>query len=611
MIKITIAILLLVLTELLFCGKLKAQENYEIRKVNFKGNKSLEKSYLLDKMAVDEVSYLQKLLTDEEPTLFNHEMMEIDLERLRSAYQSEGFVDAKVSFKLAQINDKKKTVKLNFFIDEGEPYTVDSVLFKMNGGSSEFSIDSFVEANIRKLTLKKNDRFRDEALNYDLSFVRSIFLNMGYAYANVEYKLDLNISRHSTSVAYVISPGPACTVGETILTGNKNVSERFIRKQLIYKEGNVYNKSLLDKTREVLYHLQLFRVVSVLPQKENATLKNPIPVKLYVEEAPRVNTKFGVGYGTEDKFRAFADFTYLGFLGSARRINIYAKHSALAPYYLSFKWTQPQIFDKKGSVSINPFLGSNSEPGYETRTYGVNLPVTYSFSNRLSSTFTYYFEKVRQKVEAGDPEFPDPEDAKYLYNKSGILLSSVFSTAKPKFSPEQGANLSLGVKFNGYLFGGDFDYVRMWGDFRNYQKIGDWVLATRFMAGGIHSSDVDGFIPVEDRFYSGGSNSIRGWNRSELGPKRESGSPLGGKSIMEANLEFRYPLFWKLSGVAFIESGNVWKNTFYYRLNELSHAGGGGLRIETPIGPVRFDVGIPLWNEKKSAQFFISVGQAF
>jgi outer membrane protein insertion porin family len=131
------------------------------------------------------------------------------------------------------------------------------------------------------------------------------------------------------------------------------------------------------------------------------------------------------------------------------------------------------------------------------------------------------------------------------------------------------------------------------------------------MAGGIHSGDSTGFIPVEDRFYSGGSNSVRGWNRSELGPKRESSTPLGGKSIIEANLELRQHLFWRLSGVAFIDAGNVQRNSFEYKLNELAYAVGGGLRVETPIGPIRFDVGFPVWNEKRSPQFFISVGQAF
>lgn len=589
----------------------QAQENYEIRDVSFKGNKSLDKSFLIDKMAINEVSLLQKFFTRNEPTLYSQDLIEMDLQRLKKTYQSEGFVDVQVKLDPPKINNDRQTVKLKFVIDEGEPYIVDTVIFRLDEDNPNINIDSIADKNIHKLTLKQKDRFRDQTLMEDLTYIQNIFLDMGYAYVEVKYNLQLDTTQYLTGITYVVKPGPVCHFGETSVSGNEKVSEKFIRKQFDYEEGEKYNKSLLDKTRESLYHLQLFRVVSVTPQKDKTSLRNPIPVNLYIEETPRINTKFGAGYGTEDKFRAFVDFTYLGFLGTARRINIYAKHSALEPYYLSLKWTQPQIFDKKGEISINPFLGSNREPGYRTNTYGVNLPLTYNFNPRLSSTLTYYFEKVNQVIEQGDPEFPNREDKNYLYNKSGILFSSVFATANPRFSPEHGVNLSMGYKLNGYLFGGDFSYMRIWCDFRTYQKIGDWVLALRTMIGGIHSSNADGFIPVEDRFYSGGSNSIRGWSRSQLGPKRVSGSPLGGKSILEANIEFRYPLFWRIGGVAFFEGGNVWREAFTYRLNELAYATGAGLRVATPIGPIRFDVGFPIWNAKKGPQFFLSVGQAF
>jgi len=608
-IKIKKYILLTMLLLQLLILKVAAQENYEIRQVNFRGNKTLEKSFLLEKMAVDEISYLEKVLTKNEPTLYSQKLMDLDLERLKKIYQSEGFVDMNVMLKPPSVNNEKQTVKLNFEITEGNPFNVDTVQFKLENQHKKVNIDSI--AKRKKFVLKKGVRFSDEALAEDMELVENIFRDLGYAFVSVNYTIDLKPEQHKVDITYSISPGQVCTFGETKVTGNSKVSEEFIRKQIGYKNGEQYNKSLLTKTRKALYHLQLFRVVSILPVKDSVTENNSIPVRLFVEEAKMFTTEYGIGYGTEDKFRTYIDLTYIGFLGAARRLNFYAKHSALEPYYFSLKWTQPQLFNKKGSVSINPFIGNNSEPGYDTRTYGINIPASYDFNKHLNSTLTYYFEDVEQTIEEDDPEFPDPEDDKFPYKKSGILAGTVFSTENPKFSPNKGVNVSLGAKMNGYFFGGDYSYIRLWSDFRTYQKAGDLVMAFRLMAGGIHSSDESNFIPVEDRFYSGGSNSIRGWSRSQLGPKRESGSPLGGKSIFESNIELRYPLFWRLGGVAFFEAGNVWEEEFKYKLNDLGYAAGAGLRLETPIGPVRFDVGLPLWNEKKSPQFFISVGQAF
>ena len=591
--------------------QLCAQENYEVRQIDFHGNRTLEDEFLLDKMAFREVSYIEKLVTKTQPFLFSQRLLDLDLERLKRIYQSEGFLNAEISLNPLDIDDKKQTVKISIQVEEGEPVVVDTVAILENEAMQDLNLDSLRTKTFREMELLQGKRFRDELIEQDLQVIENAFRNLGYAYVEVNYDLEFKPEAFKTSIYYTVEPGPVSYFGPTRVEGNKHVAEDFVRKQLMYSEGDLYNRSLLSETRENLYFLELFRIVSVLPQTDKATQKSPIPVKLFIEEAPRMSTRFGVGYGTEDKFRTFLDLNYRGFLGTARRIRLYLKHSALEPYYASLKWTQPQFLSKKSTVSINPFISRNSEPGYETRTFGLNLPLTYRFNSRLNSTATYYLENVEQQVEAGDVELPDREDDKFAYNKSGILLSTVFDNSKPKFSPEQGVKLSLGVKLNGYVFGGDFNYTRLWGDVRHYQEIGDWVLALRLMAGSISSPDSAGFVPVEDRFYSGGSNSVRGWNRSELGPKRESGTPLGGKSIIEGNIELRYPLFWRLSGVVFLEGGNVWRESYTYQLNNLGYATGAGLRVETPIGPIRLDLGVPVWNEKRSPQFFISVGQAF
>lgn len=591
--------------------QLFSQENYEVRKVTFTGNKTFKKDFLLEKMALKEISWLEKKFTKKEPFLYSRELMDLDLERLKRIYQSEGFIHIQTAMQPLAVNEKKQTVKIIIGITEGGPVVTDSISMNITNGIVKLDADSLFSKISGKLNLKEGKRFRDEALKQDTRFVEDVFRSLGYAYSSADYSLNFKPEELTTCIRYTVRPGPVSYLGETRISGNKNVSEEFLRKQLKYEAGDLYDKSLLDRTRQNLYSLQLFRVVSVLPEREPQTQKSPIPVNIYIEEAPRITTRFGAGYGTEDKFRTFLDLNYRGFLGGARRINLYLKHSALEPYSVRLRWIQPRFLGFNSSISVNPFLIRNKEPGYDTRTFGVNVPLTYQFSQTTTGKITYYLEDVQQRIEAGDTEFRNMESNKFLYNKSGILLSGIFNNSIPSFSPEKGFNFSLGFKVNGYIFGSDFNYTRLGGNFRTYQKLGNAVLAFRLMAGGISSADSSGFIPVEDRFYSGGSNSIRGWNRSELGPKRESGTPLGGKSIFESNVEIRYPVVWRLSLVAFFEAGNVWEKSWLYDFNDLGYTAGSGLRIETPIGPVRFDVGVPLWNEKRSAQFFISVGQAF
>jgi outer membrane protein insertion porin family len=588
-----------------------AQDNFEIRKITFNGNKTLEKNFLTDNMVLKELSWAEKVLTKKEPSLYNEELMQADLVRLKQVYQREGFLFAGVSLKPLTIDNEKQTVKVTVIIDEGEPVLTDSVIIATES-PEQISDTLQIEKEIRKkLILIKGERFRDDAIKEDIRIIEEAFNNMGFAYARVSFELKLDPEKYKTDIYYSVNTGNKSRIGETTISGNENVSEKLIRKQIKYDEGMLYNKSALNETRQNLYDLQLFRIVSVSPGKDYKTEREQIPVSIYVEEAPRLTTRAGTGYGTEDKFRAFIDVNLRGFPGESQRLNFRLKHSGLEPYSVHLQWIQPHFPGIKSSISLNPFLESKSEPGYKLRTYGINIPFTYKFNKWFNSKLTYYFEDVNQAVEAGDRELPGLENDNFLYNKSGILLSAVFDNSIPEFSPVKGINLSFGLKVNGYIFGSDFSYTRLWGDFRTYRKISDLVLAYRIMAGGTVSSDKDEFIPVGDRFYSGGSNSIRGWNRAGLGPRRETGSPLGGKSIFESNFEVRYNLFWRLNLVAFIEAGNVRIPSFSYDLSDLGYAAGTGIRIDTPVGPVRLDAGFPVWNTKKSPQFFISVGQAF
>jgi len=594
-----------------YCIHVTGQENYEIRKITFHGNRTLKEGNLLEAMGLKEASGFEKFISKKKPGLYSNESINLAMKRLNLLYQSEGFLDVQSSIRSPQLIHKKQTVKLNIDIKEGKPVLVDTVTISMKEGITRINFDSLCNRIFKKLELTRGKRFQDQILKKDVQLIEDAFRKHGYAYVKTDFVLQLRLKDSVTGIFYSVTPGPVCLFGETTITGYKHVTEDFLRKQLKYKENHIYDKSILDETRRNLYKLQLFRVASVLPQLEPKTLLTPIPVKVYIQEAARLSTNFGVGYGTEDKFRAYVDFTYKGFLGTAKRLNINLKHSALVPYSANISWIQPQFLTPKSSVAINPFIIRRKEPGFNTRSFGFNLPFTYQFNDYLNTSLTYYLENVKEYLEPGDPDFPDRENLNFPYNKSGILLGGIYNNSKPRFTPKGGENITLGFKVNGYLFGSEFDYTRLWGDFRIYREIWNWVVAYRFMIGGIKSGNAGQFIPVEDRFYSGGANSVRGWYRNELGPKRGSGSPLGGKSVLETNLEFRFHLFWILSGVVFLDAGNVWLESYTYRLRELSYATGPGLRVDTPIGPVRFDVGFPIGNQKTSPQFFISVGQAF
>lgn len=591
-----------------------AQENYEVRKITFTGNKTFGKSDLLDHMVLQPSNWIKRVIQKKDASIYSNDFMDSDVERLTRFYQSEGFLHADVMLDSLHIDDKKRTVNIYIAIRENNPVKVNTITFNVTDTIAGVSRKKGLRRANRTVSLKSGVRFTDQMVYDDVGKINNMLTNRGYVYVKTDFDLKLDAEKDSVNIVYETNPGMIGQFGETTVGGNKYVKEKYIRKALRYEPGETFSSGQLDKTRKDLYNLQLFRVVSMVPQTDRATLRNPIPIQIQIEEMPRWMSKFGVGWGTEDKFRAFADVTYRGLFGGTSRLNLYAKHSALIPYYVSLTWTEPQFFLNKLSVSVNPYIKREREPGYDVQRLGINLPVSYAFTDQISASISYYFERVTQFDVKGNPYVPNPEDENFLYNKSGLSGSFLFNNAQPTFSPTKGWMVNVGAKLNGYIFGGDYNYTRLWVDARKYQKIGGFVLSVRAFAGGINSSDEDGFIPVEDRFYSGGSNSNRGWARAMLGPRRvdEPDKPLGGKSILEMNVEVRHKLFWEVDLAAFVDFGNVWTQPYHYRFNELSYSVGGGIRVNTPIGPIRFDVGVPLgYMEKRQVQFFLSVGQAF
>jgi len=590
---------------------LKAQQNYVIKKITFTGNEQVTKSELLQKISSAESNFISKYILKKEPSFYSEEFAQIDAEYIKALYQSQGYLNVKVKLDSVQKNDEKKTVNLFYHITENEPYRVKNVIYKLNNKEVKIASDSLIRSARNFLLIRKGTRFIDNKLLFDVDKITSTLHNKGYVYAETDYQLKLYPDSNLTDVIYNIKTDKKCSIGEIRIEGNNYVKNKYITNLQTFNTGDAYRNKPFDRMRKNLYNLELFRVVSIIPEKNTQTRINPIPIRIFLQEMPRWSTKFNVGWGTEDKMRVSGDFTFRSLFGSSRRLNLVVKHSAINPYYASLMWIEPHFFINNLSFIVNPYIKKDIEPGYTSQVYGVNFPISYKINSKLTSSFSYYLERVKQDVDSTDVDIANPENDKFQYNKSGIWAKTSFSNAEPKESPTKGVSISVAAKLNGYLLGSDFNYTRIMGDIRLYQKWGKFTFAERLMMGTVQSSDSAEFIPVEDRFYSGGMNSNRGWGRWQIGPKRSNGTPLGGKSILETNFEVRHPVFWRIEIAGFIDASNVWHNDAVYRFGDLNVAVGGGLRINTPIGPLRFDVGCPVWNEKTKVQFNVSVGQAF
>jgi len=182
-------------------------------------------------------------------------------------------------------------------------------------------------------------------------------------------------------------------------------------------------------------------------------------------------------------------------------------------------------------------------------------------------------------------------------------------------NPTRGFVVAGGLESSFRALFSDVNYFKGTVELRGYKRLLRMILASRLTVGVIQPFGSTGTfdIPIFKRFFAGGSTSMRGFPFQKLGPLSQGGDPLGGNSLLVGSFEARFPLYGEFGGVVFLDYGNVYTDEWEYDLSRLKYAPGVGLRYDTIIGPIRFDVGYALNPEPgiRRVQFFISIGQAF
>jgi outer membrane protein insertion porin family/translocation and assembly module TamA len=468
----------------------------------------------------------------------------------------------------------------------------------------------------------------------------------GYPYAQVRVSEGQGSAANRTIVTYEAVPGIAAYFGPIEIAGNTSVSDEVIRRHLLFRPGERFRLGLVQESQRRLYGLELFEFVNVerVERQDESGVEQPaeVPIRVTVTEGDHRKLNFGIGYGTEEKARVEANWRHVNFFGGARTAGVEGRWSSL-DRGLRVNLQQPYFFSPRVVVNASAEGWFSSEPAYELETRGARLTFQRRFStggprstsslvSTLSVGLVHHYEDYSISNEAlADLSFRDTLIALGLDPRTGSgggLLSAVDidysrNTTGNLIDAKRGYLLSAHYEEAGRWLRGDFDYRELSLEGRHYLTVLDtFVLANRLRVATITGPEEIGrVVPFFKRYFLGGSSSLRGWGRFQVAPLSASGLPLGGHSMLEGSSEVRVPVWGNLSGVLFVDVGNVWPDEWDVDLGDLRANIGPGLRYNTPIGPVRFDVGYQLTPidgllvegepEKRRFRMHFSIGQAF
>jgi outer membrane protein assembly complex protein YaeT len=569
---------------------------------------------------------------------FTRERFEADLKRITAFYRDRGYPDAKVKTFDVKLNQKQDAVDITVNIEEGQPTVVEAIEYN---GFDVLPPQHFAQLK-KRIPLKTGQPIDRALAQVTRETVLDEVKDHGYPYASVRLTDRVGSNDHARVLTITTTPGVLARYGPIEITGNSSVSDGVVLRQLTFRPGQLYRLSNIEESQRKLYQLQTFQFANIEPEVPEGQQPELVPTKVTVTEGKHRKVNFGVGYGSEEKARTQIDWSHVNFFGGARTMQITGRYSSLdRGVRTTFK--QPAFPAPRYGVTVSGQTWHNDEPAYKLDTQGGSVTVERPlarpgpFSQRLATTYlaatyTNQYESYRVSPEAlADPTFRtflialglNPETGR----DRGLLSSFAFdlrrTTAESQINARTGYIASAHVEEAGSVFGGKYKYWETILEARGYLALGQRALvAVRGRGGSIRASgNQDVNVPFFKRYFLGGASSLRGWGRFEVSPLTDNGSPIGGYTQLVTSAELRVPVWGNLSAVAFTDAGNVWTNAWDFNVNDLRYDIGPGLRYNTPIGPIRVDVGyqlnpIPglLVNGKpqtRRVRFHFSIGQAF
>ena len=602
----------------------KEEGTIKIHSLNFTGVKSVKESALRDALATRSSSKLPWGTR----RYFDRSQFDADLARLKAFYTDRGFPNARVTGFDARLNDKQDAIDLRVDIDEGLPVVLSSVNLTGFDAVPKDRLDA-LRKEMRLTVGKPRDR---QAVVAAHELALNELRDRGFPYAKVDIDEADGPEPRSVAVTFAAEPGTLARFGPIAIEGESQVDEDVIRRRVGYTPGELYRRSLVQRTQQRLYDTELFQFVNITPADSEAHA-DAVPTKVTVVEGPDYRVRFGGGYGTEEKVRAEADYHRLNFLGGARTAGVTAKWSSL-DRGIRADITQPYVFKPEFSLMGEGQNWFTYTPAYRAETTGARLTLrhrrdrrnTWSISLTSEHDVSTIEDQVRSNLRLRNDLIAlglDPETA----SQNGYLTSVGFdfhrSTADNVLNARRGYVVTFHTEMAGGFLPGTFNYEAFSADGRHYLSVGDrLVIATRAQFGNIRPRDGrQANVPFSKKYFLGGATSIRGWGVYEVSPLSSEGLPVGGDSMLAGTVEARTVVSGKLGAVAFLDTGNVWPNPSGINFADLRYSIGAGLRYQTPIGPARFDYGYQLNpipgllvnGEPQSRRWRVhfSIGQAF
>lgn len=570
--------------------------------------KGVETDYALHAADGDDESraYLQKILDerladklrafadDDDPDLRarqeNYIEHTIRADLLKGLY-ARGYYDGAVAFQ-----DGATPLAGRFDITYGPQYTIDSLDVVPNDYANALTPDTPMPGaaldaeSVLRAQMGLRDNMGKDRCYFDLS---------------VNNRVRLDRARHTGAVELVADAGREGRFGALSFTGNGRVNESYLRRLLLWREGDCFRREKLESYQATLLQTGLFAQANIILPDNGPATDGSVPLTLSLKERAPRTISAGLTYYSDEGPGAVFGWQHRNLLGGAEKFDATINASQLKQS-IGADFDKPFFLRKDQNLSLNTELRRQDTDAFEEFAFDLGGHISRKFGHHLSGS---------TGLEASLLRITDHTlETTETYGLLSAPQTLAYDTRDDTLDPRRGVNLALSAEPFFDLLGESDPFFKTQFTGSAYLSFGaekSTTLAAKASIGSVWGAEIDA-IPATERFYAGGGGSVRGYGYQEVGPQQD-GEPSGGLSLATLSLELRTKFTDKIGGVAFVDTGSVSEESTP-DFSDMAVGAGVGVRYYTSFGPIRFDVAVPLTQKdelEQNYQFYISIGQAF
>ena len=584
-------------------------ESVSIGSINFEGNENVTKRELLKVMETSEKGLFSFLTSS---GIFNEEELQRDLVRIRLLYESRGYAKIQVSQPVIREDRERGRIDITIPIREGFRYRIAKI--DIRGGE-----DVIPQEEIRKkLLLFEGDVFNKTRLLSDVRAITNRFSNRGYAFVDVNSFTKTDDKKKMVDITLRINKGRRVYIGKVAVKGNTRTRENVIRRNVRVIEGSLYSTKGLELTRQRLRRKNYFETVKVV-EKRRPGNEEILDIEIEVKEKPTGSITGGLGVNSDEGFYGQGELREANLFGKGLVGSLFTRISSerldlVAEYY------DPNFRDSSYSLGGSLFFVDQEYETFDNERQGGRITVGKEFQEFLRGFLSYEIaeSEISNVSQTAISTILDQEGETFL--ESSIIPKLVYDSLNRPIFPTDGTYWSIASTISSSALGGNVDVLTAEAEFRQFHNIGerfririlrDLVLSLRGNVRFVESLKDE--VPAFRRLYATRKYTVRGFTSSDLGPKDPQGEAIGGFSSALGSVELTHPFIGPTQVAVFLDMGNIWDEDDVFDFGALRYGAGIGLRIVTPIGPMRLDIGYKLdrkQNERRR-EAHLGIGAAF